>query len=67
MKVVIRKDLERDSIPDSREEYRTWYTRQDVDGKDVLYQHPETGDVVILLADKTMAVLYSIDLDFEER
>lgn len=67
MKVVIRKDLERDSIPDSREEYRTWYTRQDVDGKDVLYQHPETGDVVILLEDKTMAVLYSIDLDFEER
>jgi len=67
MKVVIRKDLERDSIPDSREEYRTWYTRQDVDGKDVLYQHPETGDVVILLNNRTMAVLYSVDLDFEER
>ena len=67
MKIVIRKDLERDSIPDSREEYRTWYTRQDVDGREMLYQHPETGDVVILLDDKTMAVLYSVDLDFEER
>ena len=67
MKIVIRKDLERDSIPDSRDEYRTWYTRQDVDGREMLYQHPETGDVVILLNDLTMAVLYSVDLDFEER
>jgi hypothetical protein len=67
MKVAIRKDLCNDFIPDTRSDYREWYSREDVDGQEVLYQHPETGDVVVLLESMSMAVLYSIDLDFEER
>jgi hypothetical protein len=67
MKVAIRKDLGNDLIPDTRSDYREWYSREDVDGQEVLYQHPETGDVVISLESMSMAVLYSIDLDFEER
>jgi len=64
--VSIRNDLGDVFIPDAREDYRTCYSRDDLDGQKVIYQHPETGDVIVLLDDKRMAVLYSIDLDFEE-
>jgi hypothetical protein len=65
VRVAVRKDLGTDLIPDTRENYRGWYSRQEIDGQEVLYQHPETGDVVVLLDGTSMAVLYSIDLDFE--
>lgn len=74
MKIVsVRKELGNTAIFDARQEeldYRSnayKYSREEIDGHKVIYQHPDTGDVVILLDDKRMAVLYALDLDIEEK